>query len=102
MSSYPIVLKDEFLKIISSCPLTLTAFDSVLISGSMKAGKDLADKQMYGKSRFRQDTKTEHIPATRCMASRLRTVGINQSYYRPVPRPGFSTSWPREGAHTCS
>ena len=47
MSSYPIVLTDEFCIITFSCPPTSVTFDSAPAPGPMKAGKDCSTNDLF-------------------------------------------------------
>ena len=83
MSSYPIVLKDEFYIITFSCPPALATFDSALAPGPMKAGRDgLVYQRAYAKSRFSQDTLAEYAGYAVDGAPLFSTVRIDHSFYR--------------------
>ena len=86
MSSYPIVLKDEFCIITFSYPPTLATFDSALAPGPMKAGRDWSTN---GPMRRADSDKTcwQNMPATKWMASRSFAPSTSTilSIVRPVP-----------------
>ena len=103
MSSYPIVLTDEFCIITFSCPPTSATFDSAPAPGPMKAGREgwqgLVYQRTYPKSRFSQDTLTEYAGYKMDGIALFHTVGIDHSFWHSRTSMAFtsgtSTDHPR-------
>jgi hypothetical protein len=83
MSSYPVVLKDEFCKIsVLLCPLIFATFDSARSSYAYQGWQGPAYHQAYAKSRFSQDTLAEYADYEMDSITLFRTVGIDHSFCR--------------------
>ena len=87
MSSYPIVLTDEFCIVTFSCQPTFATFDSAPAPGPMKAGRDWSTngpirRTDSGKARW------QNMPAMRWTTSHsfVPSASTTPSIARPVPR----------------
>ena len=84
MSSYPIVLKDEFCIIPLLMSTDLRDVRLGTSSWAYEGWRGLIYHRSYSKNRFSQDTLAEYAAFENASVPLFRTVGIDHSFYRPA------------------